>query len=274
MYTMNDSSANVFILIDGSYFIYYRYFALVRWWKNAHPDEPLKDPFDHTPFVDKFISSFKSKMMEIPKKIKVRNPITIVAYDCRRNNIWRNEIFAQYKNSRADHPSVEKFFRLVQDMNLFQEAGANAIVQHPRLEADDCLAITVKHILKAYADSYIYIITSDTDYLQLLTDKANVFLYNLKFTKVNTSKTSTGDAQKDLFIKVLCGDKSDNIPPLFLRCGAITAEKYYENNELFEARLNIENARERYELNRKLISFQEIPQQYIDEFRSSQLLIQ
>ena len=35
------SDAPQFLLIDGSYFMFYRYFALLQWWKHSHPDEPV-----------------------------------------------------------------------------------------------------------------------------------------------------------------------------------------------------------------------------------------
>ncbi len=43
------------IFIDGSYFCFYRYFALLTWWKNAFPEDPIiGDPADNPFFVDKF----------------------------------------------------------------------------------------------------------------------------------------------------------------------------------------------------------------------------
>ena len=43
--------------------------------------------------------------------------------------------------------------------------------RHPHLEADDCLAITAKHICDTHGDDIsITIITSDTDYLQICKD--------------------------------------------------------------------------------------------------------
>ena len=36
-----------FIFVDGSYYNFYRYFALMQWWKNAYPDEPLDDPYNN-----------------------------------------------------------------------------------------------------------------------------------------------------------------------------------------------------------------------------------
>ena len=43
-----------FIFIDGSYYNFYRYYALLQWWKNAYPDEPLVDPFQNNIFVEKY----------------------------------------------------------------------------------------------------------------------------------------------------------------------------------------------------------------------------
>ena len=42
--TMNNPT---FIFIDGSYYNFYRYFALLQWWKNAYPDKPLEDPYQN-----------------------------------------------------------------------------------------------------------------------------------------------------------------------------------------------------------------------------------
>ena len=41
------------ILIDTSYFIFYRYYALINWWKCARPDDPLGNPIENQEFVEK-----------------------------------------------------------------------------------------------------------------------------------------------------------------------------------------------------------------------------
>ena len=43
-----------FILIDGSYFIFYRYYALHAWWKLAKPDSDLSIPIENEEFVEKY----------------------------------------------------------------------------------------------------------------------------------------------------------------------------------------------------------------------------
>ena len=58
-----------FIFIDGSYYCFYRYYALHNWWKNAYPEEKLVDPLINQTFVDKY-NERKQKLDEISIKIK------------------------------------------------------------------------------------------------------------------------------------------------------------------------------------------------------------
>ena len=69
------------------------------------------------------------------------------------------------------------------------------------MEADDCIAISVKYLIKRYPECSIYIITSDRDYLQL--NAHNVNLYNLTFKNIAENKSSTGNSQMDLEIKII-----------------------------------------------------------------------
>ena len=43
------------------------------------------------------------------------------------------------------------FFKMVYEDNLFIEGGAQTILQHPKLEADDCIAISTKYLLNTYS---------------------------------------------------------------------------------------------------------------------------
>ena len=43
-----------YILIDGSYFVFYRVFALLVWWKNAKPEIELVEPFKNEEFDEFF----------------------------------------------------------------------------------------------------------------------------------------------------------------------------------------------------------------------------
>ena len=75
-------SGPTFIYIDGSYFCFYRYHALLTWWKNAYPEqsEVLLDPYNNEKFVEKFITT--------ANKYSYRNT----------DQYYRNEFFNYLKN--------------------------------------------------------------------------------------------------------------------------------------------------------------------------------
>jgi 5'-3' exonuclease len=270
--TTTTNVKKTFIFIDGSYFCFYRYHSLLTWWKNAYPEIVLDDPFLNEQFVAKFRKTFVDhvqnlrKNLGIPKDVK---PTIIVGRDCKRENIWRNELFPNYKATRAngkeDGFMGGPFFKMVYQDNLFIEGGAKAILSHPTLEADDCIALSVKHVLQKHPSCEVYIITSDKDYLQLA--EPRVHIYNLGFKKITDQKSSTGSAECDLFCKIVMGDISDNIPSVFPKCGPKTALKYYENKEEFQKRLESSNTFiTQYNINKKIVDFNEIPRLLTNEF--------
>ena len=91
-----------YILIDGSYFMFYRYYAIVQWYKLSKREPPLdqENPINNTTFMDKFVSTFQTKMEEIPKRLGLENNVIIVGKDCHRKDIWRMDIFKDYKANR------------------------------------------------------------------------------------------------------------------------------------------------------------------------------
>ena len=270
-----------FILLDGSYFNFYRYFSQLNWWKNAYPDEPLDNPIENEKFVEKYRKTFVERLQEISKKLKIpkdAKPILIVGQDCKRENIWRTELCKNHELFIGDYKGGRKnnvedgfmggpLFKLAYDEELFQKGGAKAILKHPKLEADDCIAISTKIILNKYPLAHIYIVTSDKDYLQLAEER--VELYDLSFKKLTEQKSCSGDPKCDLFCKIVMGDTSDNIKSVLKKCGPKTALKCFNDREYFEERLKKEDAYELYELNKRLVDFNEIPQNLVDEFISS-----
>lgn len=262
-----------FIFIDGSYFCFYRYHSLLNWWKNAYPEEPLVDPFQSEKFVDKFTKTFIENVEDIPKKLGLHKdkfkPIIIVGKDCKREQIWRTKLFPEYKGTRVKEDGFMggPFFKMAYEENLFGKGGAKAVLKHPHLEADDCIAISVKHVVNNYPDAQIYIITSDKDYLQLA--RPNVQIFSLAYKKLTDQKSSTGNPECDLFCKIVMGDISDNIKSVLKKCGPKTALKCYENRAYFDEKMKTENAYELYKLNETLVDFNKIPQELVDEFLES-----
>jgi len=274
---MSSNNNPTFIFIDGSYFCFYRYHSLLTWWRNAFPEQldVLQNPYANATFVDKFKKIFLDTLVKLPKNLgidKSISPTIIVGRDCKRCDIWRNDLFPKYKGTRDNRPDNGfmggPFFKMVYDDQLFIQGGATTILHHNKLEADDCIAISVKELLKTHPNCNIYIVTSDKDYLQLAEPRVQIF--NLAFKNIADQKSSFKDATKDLFCKIVIGDVSDNIPSVFPKCGIKTAVKYYENRELFEKKLlESDIFQKQYELNKTLIDFNCIPQLLVDEFLTS-----
>lgn len=271
-------SDKVFILVDTSYWIFYRYFAIMQWWKHTNPDiELFEDPYNTPEFLEKFIKTFLESLEGFKKKQKLHKqrskpaiPCTIIAArDCPRKEIWRNKLYTLYKETRDKDDSFMggPFFKHVyQDNNkLLYDAGINHVLKFPNMEGDDIVAITKKYLRNKYPDSMIYIIANDHDYLQLLDE--NTEIINFQNKNLRENKKVFPEADKNLFYKIVLGDKSDNIMPVFKKCGPKTCEKYYENKELFlQALAKDKEAKDKFELNKKIIDFNEIPEELVNEF--------
>ena len=263
-----NSDKSIFIFIDGSYFCFYRYYSLVNWWKNAFPEEPLEKYCENEKFIEKYRSTFIKAVQEIPKKLKLPKkcaPTIIVGRDCSRSHIWRNEFINNYKTHRVSEDNIGFFFKMVYEENLFLQGGAKLIVHHPKLEADDCIAITVKEVQKNWSESMNYIITSDKDYLQLVNDK--IKLFNLHYKNLSENKSCLGNPELNLFCKILTGDPSDNIKPIWPKCGPKTAIKCFNDRAYFQKKLDESSEYQKnYETNTLLIDFNKIPENLVNEF--------
>jgi 5'-3' exonuclease len=272
-----------YIIIDASYFILYRYHALKAWWGFSNQEEELGEfPHKNINFMNKFTQTFGEKLNEMIKKFKINHKdqsnkiYYIIAKDCPRKNIWRNDIYDLYKSNREKRDeSITFIFNYVFENYLFMIKNKYIydikIVDFERLEADDCVSLISRNINKKYENKLgeymIYIIASDIDYLQICSNNTN--LYNLKYNKINnndSNETST-NSEFELFIKIVIGDKSDNITGIFNKCGKKTALKYYNDKDVFERKLNeSEIYKTTYERNKTLIDFNCIPKIYSDGF--------
>ena len=262
-----------YIFIDASYFIFYRVFALCVWWRNAKPEEPIDDPALNEEFVEKFKSTFVAKIKEIPKKLGLKKePCSIyVGWDCPQNEIWRKAIFPGYKDGRNveknKQANIAYFFKLAIKEDLFRKAGVEVNYRHDELEADDCIYLGIQHLRETDNESDIFIIASDHDYLQIVDEKTKLF--DLKFKNHGEGKSSFGNAEKDLFMKIVLGDKSDNIEPIFKnkKIGKKTIEKIFGDKEKFNSMLREDNnAMDKFKLNSILIDMKNIPQNFVDSF--------
>jgi len=262
-----------YIIIDGSYFIICRYFALLSWAKRTEKFPPNFIPHENAEFIQKFVELSIKKIQELPKKLGIKKdqPVTkIMAKDCPRKDIWRMNVYSQYKSTREKNQkfSSETFFPLVYNKEFVEKTNIKYVLQHPHLEGDDCAAITTKFICEKTETDKIWLITNDMDYLQLANERVSVI--NLQFKDLTKSAKSHDNNHMDLFCKIAAGDKSDNIPPIFNGCGDKTAIKYYDNPDDFKKKLaSCKSINDNYNRNKKLVDFNEIPVALIEEFMES-----
>ena len=216
------------------------------------------------------IFAFYSTLRKLILEHKIEK--VVITWDGERGGTLRLDYYPDYKGNRPNEKNIAPFFKIAYEENLFEKAGIKTILKYPKLEADDCIALTTKFIINKYPDINIYIIASDMDYLQIAKD--NTKIYDLKFKDITKSKRCFKNPEKDLFCKIVAGDKSDNIPSIFPKCGIKTAEKYFNNKELFNKKLAEDpEAQILYERNKNIIDFECIPKELVDGFNNTVLMI-
>lgn len=287
----------MYVFIDGSYFVFYRFHAVLAWWKLRHPetyDVVAAAPIDNPEFVAQFQKLTAASIADIGRccaKVATAtatvNPRVMIAKDCPRKEIWRMALYPEYKGTRAHCSTIAPFFEL-----FYRQQTTTTILSQPTLEADDCIALACKAVRQyKQSNAPIFIIASDNDYLQLL-QLGNVYITDLRhmtssmmalkraFTdleakqmiRAGPSQDQEGQGKYELLKKILLGDKSDNIPAVLdsatLRklCKKAGCKKtddlitYFVNNSNnLIADLTECDKMAAYTLNQQLISFGAIP---------------
>ena len=258
-----------FLLIDTSYYVFYRYFATLRWFTFQQPKDEetgIASSIDHDnlheneAFVTAFKKHIKNELLKLQKKWKIPDTNIIFCNDCSRADIWRCQLYSGYKAGRVLATNFNKgifplFYKFLKTEKIHT-------IESNNLEADDIVWIVSQFIHKddSSPESKIIIITNDNDYLQMKTDYIEI--YNVQGKGTDLSTRSKGDPLIDLYIKICIGDTSDNIPPICTKLGLITAEKLARMTEDERDKWINDKGPEchaQYELNKTLISFTNIP---------------
>jgi len=239
-----------YLFIDLSYFIFYLYYAKKRYLQCQQLE--TTDLINNEYFMNLF-NNFDKKLEEIKKKLKLKDDIEIIfAKDCKRNDIWRNELFPEYKKSRKVNNEIGEFFVHTYN-NIIHKYNYISV---DKCEADDIIGVLTKEL---YKDNKIYIITGDMDYLQLLYNE-NIQIYDLKYKSFREKSIGYKD---DLLKKIVLGDSSDNIPSIHKKLGVKTVEKYLNDRELLQNKLKDSLINQQFMLNKKLIDMDLIPDNFI-----------
>lgn len=261
------------LYIDGSYFVFYRFFATKNWYKLQELAEE-EDMMSNKVFLEKYDKMFEKTIIDLAKKYEVDTSDIYFFKDCPREKIWRNEHTLEYKGQRANaNFDVNVFIHTYTVLlpNLIEKYGIK-LISHDRLEADDLVALSIdRNELKGEKHSYT-VITNDNDYIQLagMYDMDRIKLINLQGKNLleKNKLFSRDDVEKYLEAKVIMGDKSDNIPAISKKCGPKTAMKLVnDRKELLKLFEKDPQAKTQYDLNRLLIDFRHIDGNLKNEFQ-------
>jgi 5'-3' exonuclease len=256
---------NNICLVDLSYMIFTRFFAIRKWYEiKYNKDKPdWKIPNNHNwleddEFMTKYHKLFFEKLFDLCYKNNIPNYNIIFIMDCRHNNNWRVKLQNDYKGTRKDSHEKNRFFsygifdyvknKLITEL---QEESRNIVMNTNNLEADDVIACLVTYFKNRKYKKNITILTSDKDYFQLCNSKKiNCFDLSGKNISYNTLKNFNNNALDYLIFKILIGDPSDNIPSCyvskeFLKMANINTNKKYLkcSKIIIEKILKVENCK-------------------------------
>lgn len=200
------------------------------------------------PVVYNFFRQFKSLVDQFkPSKIYIVLEGRPVA---------RHEALQEYKANRkveADDPKakdLEKFFKQVDVIvDLLKNHYPVSVVRHPTSECDDTIANLA---LASHEDEEWVIVSSDSDFTQLLQQRSNIRLYN----PVRKEFVVAPENYDYITWKSLRGDSSDNIPGI-PGVGDKTADRLASDPEALAEFISRPDVKPIFERNYCLISFME-----------------
>jgi len=242
------------ILIDSSYFSFYRFFATSSWYKKVYspPDSWVNDPI----FMEKYELKFREHVAQIAKQFQVSESELIFVRDCPQSTIWRNSIFPEYKAHRTESSDTGPGPVIKWSNTHILDNGTMTVLRVPGAEADDIIGTLSLHY---QSKRPIWIIGNDSDYYQLL-ENCSTKLFKLSAKLSIHPVLPPLNANFSLVTKILQGDKTDGIPPIFPGCGPKRAYELAKNPEKLTTLLETDpTIASKFKLNTTLIDFQQIP---------------
>lgn len=169
---------------------------------------------------------------------------------------WRKNIYPEYKAHRKDNRdkspvNFDKFYPIFTNFQTeLKEAFSNFyVLSLSGCEADDIIAVLIR---EKFSDDEVIIISTDSDMHQLMSDKVK------QYDIIKQQFHNSMNPKLELDIKILSGDRSDNIKPIRAKIGPVTAEKIL-NEGLDKFLIENPDLVQNWEMNRTLIDFNFIP---------------
>jgi 5'-3' exonuclease len=264
------------ILVDTSYTSFYRFFATLRWYGFAYPEEfkelktkPDYDWVNNKIFMEKYEKMYLDSIIKLVKKKVFDNSIIIFCMDSPKEQLWRTQLQCNYKGDRADLSLKHNFksvFNYTYTIMIPQFIKSNTNIYSMRvekMEADDIIAIICMHMKIINPTQPVYLVSGDADFLQLGRD--NLIFINYKAKKPFT--LTEIEATTALKHKILLGDSSDCIPSIFPKGVRLANKKeILESNDKLTIYLeSTPVAKKQYDINKKMIDFSNIPKLYVNK---------
>jgi len=221
----------------------------------AHSSAPDDIEFNYWKYL-MINSIFTSLKIFDPTKV-------IIAID--HPNSWRKSVYSEYKanrkeNRKASAIDFDQFYKVLDAFLIsFKEVFSNFyVLKVDRCEADDIIAIVAKELFSGMTK---IIVSMDSDLHQLLQYKG-VKVYN----PIEKKFIESLNPKYMLEIKILTGDKTDNIKAIRPRLGKGTAKKIMDNGlDIF---LQNEENKSLYTRNKQLIDLDFIPLELINNIKN------
>lgn len=272
---------NFHYLLDCSYLIIFTANSTFKYYTNEFDipksyfgpdfDVMADEEFEYL-FEQNFIRNINNTCQKVFPILNKSN--YVFCQDCPRQEIWRKQIYSNYKQNRDTLPfrfnmkpifhKVYNFIipKLIEDYNCCKLSCSYA-------EGDDIIGILTKHILSKNDNNRILIVSSDKDMVQLYDErKVNILTCDGTErspkaeieTAIKTQTNKQYTAEDYLLFKICIGDTGDNIPNIKPRLGPKKTIKLIDDkSQLFKLLKEDTSIQDLFKLNSKLISFSNIP---------------
>jgi hypothetical protein len=197
---------------------------------------------------------------------------------CDGGNPWRKDYFEHYKARRKAKPvegeadeaaesddslDMEEFFRILNVVREEMKARMPyKVIQVYRTEGDDAIAVLAKHMPGPHV-----VISNDKDFTQLCKFDGLIHFSPLRKGEVKT-------ANADMFLKemIIRGDAGDDVPNILSDDDVFVVKEKRQKSIMAKKLVNwlVEPLEQNFdadkiERNRRMIDFEEIPQEYVDK---------
>lgn len=198
---------------------------------------------------------------------------------CDGANSWRKDFFPNYKMSRKPKevsedekdPDALDLAELWRILSLIRDEMKTRmpyrVIHLPKVEGDDAIAILAKH----YPGPHV-IVSNDKDFGQLQKYPGVIQYSPLKKNHGLKAEIIIDDPERFLKEQIIRGDRIDDVPNI-LSDDDVFLDKSKRQKSIMTKKLDaylsesLENNFEKakIERNRKMIDFDEIPQEYVDK---------